>query len=251
MPVLDEPPANNAGTADYPARVRNIFTEMFALTVSQGHRIDKETATAALAGTVARLGEICIDCLNAATAEKPAAAAKTGDDNRKYFLLRMVSCKLSHLFDTTNNPTPLDRACSHGIEAYMHRIFSDGVYQQLNARARDILKHTGDGDTRILNAILDHPDYRIFLENVLVRLAGSFIKYNGAKDSFISELNMAMPDNSRPLGHAEFKAIIRALLADIFLLGKTLGGNDLLDYRYGKNTAAIIDRVADDFGRDI
>lgn len=243
-----------------PERIQNIVGELFSLTVSQGHRIDEKTADAALGAAKGRLGEICLECLSgnveddepAAAPLQPATAeTKKRDENRKYFLLRMISCKLSHLFDTENNPNPLDRACSRGIDAYMHRLFSKSVYEQINARAGDILDHTGTGDTHILNAIMDNPDYKAFLENVLVRVAISFLKYEQAKDLFISDLNMAMPDNSAPLGHDEFKTIIRAMLSDVFLLGKALGGNDFLDYRYGANTAAILDRIADEFGRDL
>ena len=260
--MSDTTPSGALDQADHdcPARIRHIVGDIFNLMVTQGHRIDEATADAALSGAQERLGEICLECLGGAATEdpprsalmdEPTAPRKARDDNRKYFLLRMVSCKLSHLFDTENNPTPLDRASSHGIDTYMHRIFSKSVYEQINDRAEDILDHTGTGDTNILNAILDNPDYKAFLENVLVRLAVSFLKYESAKGLFISELNMAMPDGAPPLGHVEFKSVMRALLSDIFLLGKTLGGNDLLDYRYGKNTAAIIDRVADDFGQDI
>lgn len=246
---------------DCPVRVRNIVTELFDLAVAQGHRIDDETAAIALNGARTRLGEICHECLSGAATEEPPRSAlmeepvadnkPAVDNKRKYFLLRMISCKLSHLFDATNNHSPLDRACSHGIDTYMHRIFSKGVYDQINTRAEEILSHTGTGDTNILNAIMDNPDYKAFLENVLVRFAISFIKYKGARDLFISDLNMAMPNNAEPLTLMDFKAIIRALLSDIFLLGKVLGGNDLLDYRYGANTAAIIDRVADEFSRDM
>ena len=255
--VLDKTELTNH---DCPVRVRNIVTELFDLAIAQGHRIDSETAAIAVNSAHTRLGEICLECLSGAATEEPPRSALMDepsadkpalDNKRKYFLLRMVSCKLSHLFDTVNNPSPLDRACSHGIDAYMHRIFSPGVYEQINTRAEEILEHTGTGDTNILNAIMDHPDYKAFLENVLIRFAVSFIKYEGARDLFMSDLNMALPNNAAPLSHGDFKAIIRALLSDIFLLGKVLGGNDLLDYRYGANTAAIIDHVADDFNRDM
>lgn len=258
MPDPLEASPSDLNESDCPARIRNIVSDLFALTVTHGHRIDTATAEQALSGARQRLGDICLECL-AGTTEQPATPAPAQTtvtpqagkkDHRKYFLLRMLSCKLSHLFDTRNNPAPLNRACSHGIDTYIRRLFSKAVYQQVNSRAGEILKQCGTGDTRILNTILDNPDYKAFLENALVRIAVSFIKYQGARDLFISDLNMAMPRDVAPLTQQDFRAIIGALLSDIFLLGKSMGGNDLLDYRYGANTSLILDQVAGAFSKD-
>ena len=259
MPDPQAPPSTDLAEPDCPARIRNIVGDLFTLTVTHGHRIDAGTAEQALGSARQRLGDICLECLAGPTAEpdgpvpsRAADAPQAGKkDHRKYFLLRMLSCKLSHLFDTKNNPTPLSRASSHGIDTYIRRLFSKAVYAQVNSRAEEIIKQCGTGDTKILNAILDNLDYRAFLENSLVRVAVSFIKYNDARDMFISDLNMAMPNNAEPLTHENFKAIIGALLSDIFLLGKTMGGNDLLDYRYGANTSLVLDQVAVVFSKDI
>jgi len=259
MPDSQVPPSIDQTEPDCPARIRNIVGDLFTLTVTHGHRIDETTAEHALSSARQRLSDICLECL-AGTPEQVAtsdpspmtATPQTGQkDHRKYFLLRMLSCKMSHLFDTHNNPAPLSRACSHGIDTYIRRLFSLAVYEQVNSRAGEILNMCGTGDTKILNAIQDNPDHKAFLENALVRIAVSFIKYTNARDMFISDLNMAMPNTADPLTHENFRAIIGALLSDVFLLGKSMGGNDLLDYRYGANTSLILDQVAVSFSKDI
>ena len=242
-----------------PGRIRAIITELFDLLVVHGKRMESQTAIVARDEAIGKLTSICLECRPGTDQEPdpdcgidfapPAPASKPGEQ-RKFFLLRMVSCKLSHLFDTVNNSRPLDRQCSHGIDAYMRRIFKAGVYDDVNERAGQILGKLGRGDASILSAIYDNPGDAAFLENVLVRICLSMAKYPNAKDALISELNQAQTPDAPTLGHDEFRAIIGSLLSDVFLLGRTSSGGDRLDYRYGRNAAAAISQVADLYGKD-
>jgi hypothetical protein len=245
-------------TRDGPERVLKLFRDVFE--VAAGHRgtLDDRTVEESIRLTTDKLSTVCVECQGFALPAEPPPEpepepepALKVDEKRKFHLLRLASCKLSNLFDTVNNPNPMDRHTAHGLDNYMRRIFTQPVYEHLNTQAGIILKIAGRNDVAILNSVQNNPFYRVFLQNILVRIALSFSKYKEAKDAFITDLNGALPANMGVVGHNEYRIILRALFFDLFLQSKSNLEGALLDYEYGPRTAVILSKVAEQFDRDM
>ena len=240
-----------------PERILRILSEIFDLTVDQERRMDPATAEKIIKMTADKLAEISLDCRQRApvsTARRidPAAQPKKTSEalKRALFLLRLVTCKLSGLFESEGDPNPLDRSAILGLDAYMKRIVEPAVYVYLDEQAKAILEVSGDDDTAILHNIQLNAFHRAFLQNILVRVALSFKGYLNAKALFISELNKATGPGDPPVGQAEYRRIMGALLFDLFAQAKSPAEGALLDYQYGPKTAKIISTVAANVGHD-
>ncbi len=238
-------------------QILRILSEIFDLTVHQGRRMDPGTAEKSIKMTAEKLVEICLDCRQRAPVSTvrrvdPAAQPKKASEapKRALFLLRLVTCKLSSLFESEGNPKTLDRSAVYGLDAYMKRIFEPGVYAYLDEQAKAILEVSGDSDNAILNNIQFNAFHWAFLQNILVRIALSFKGYLNAKALFISDLNKALGPSDPPVRQAEYRMIMGALLFDLFVHAKSSVEGTLLDYQYGPKTAKIIAAVANNFGHD-
>lgn len=243
-------------TPDGPERILRLFKDVFEVAAGHHGSLDVRTVEESIRLTTEKLSAVCAECQGFAVAAEPPPEPEPepdlkADEKRKFFLLRLISCKLSNLFDTVNNPNPMDRHTTHGLDNYMRRIFTQPVYEHLNTQAGIIIKITGRNDVAVLNSIQNNPFHRVFLQNILVRIALSFSKYEPAKDAFIADLNDALPPSLEAAGSQEFRMILRALFFDLFLQSKSNLEGALLDYEYGPGTAATLNKVAERFGRDM
>lgn len=259
-----EKPMTGDSKPDGPERVLKLLNEIFEVVAEHGGRMDDETVTESIRMTTAALSRVCRECQGQKAAaevppieEKPAEPApknkseKQDEEKRRLHLLRLTTCKLSNLFDTVNNPNPMNRATAHGLDTYLNRILGSAVYDHLNDQAGAILKVTGRNDVAVLNSVQSNPFHRLFLQNILVRIALSFKRYASAKRAFISDLNAVLPSTMDPVGHAEYRMILGALLFDLFIQSKSGRDSELLDYEYGPKTVKNLNAVAEQFGRDI
>jgi len=246
-------------TPDSTDRILKILCEMFDLTIAQGRRMDQATAEQSMKLTADKLVEICLNCRNrppmpaiqlALPSSKPEEAQEGDEPKRALFLLRLVSCKLSSLFENEDGPKNIDRSATYGIDAYLKRIFEPPVYAHLNDQAKEILEVSGDDDATILNNIQFNDFHWAFMQNILVRIAVSFKAYHSAKTLFMKDLNSELQPGDPDVGQAEYRMIMGAMLFDLFIQAKSGLEGALLDYRYGPKTAKIVSAVAGHFGRD-
>lgn len=244
-------------------RILKILTEMFDLTLEQGRRMDQATAEQSMKLTADKLVEICLDCRSrppipaiqsVAPPPRPKETPKETKEGeapkRTRYLLRLVSCKLSSLFDNEDGSIKIDRSATFGVDAYLKRIFEPSVYAHLNEQAKEILEVSGNDDATVLNNIQFNNFNWAFLQNILVRIAVSFKSYHSAKTLFIKDLNSELQPGDPDVGQVEYRLIMGALLFDLFIHAKSGLEGALLDYRYGPKTAKTIVAVADHFGRD-
>ena len=107
-----------------PGEVGRIVSEIFSFVMANPEAFDASLAEAGAQMTLARLNKICDACgalppcdlpqvelipINEEPIERPK-----GQEQRRLHLLRLLSCKLSHAFDRSLNPEPLDQQ-RHGI----------------------------------------------------------------------------------------------------------------------------------------
>ncbi len=245
---------HNSGGSE---RILRILSEIFDLTVDKGRRMDQATAEKSIRMTADKLAEICLDCrqrtpVTTASRVDPAAQPKKESEapKRALFLLRLVTCKISSLFDSEGGGKTVDRSAIHGLDIYMKRIFEPAVYAYLDEQAKAILEVSGDDDATILNNLQFNAFHWAFLQNILVRIALSFKGYLDAKALFIADLNKGVGPSDPPVLQDEYRMIMGALLFDLFVHAKSSMEGALLDYQYGPKTAKIIAAVADNFGHD-
>lgn len=240
-------------------RILRILSEMFDLTIAQGRRMDQATAAQSMKLTADKLVEICLECRNrppmpaiksVVPLPEPEETKEEDEPKRALFLLRLVSCKLSSLFENEDGSKNLDRSATFGLDVYLKRVFEPPVYAQLNEQAKEILEVSGDNDATVLNNIQFNDFHWAFLQNILVRIAVSFKSYHSAKTLFMKDLNSELQPGDPDVGQTEYRLIMGALLFDLFIHAKSGLEGALLDYRYGPKTAKIITAVAEHFGRD-
>ena len=234
--------------------INRLVGEVFNTTLSRKDGLDDETAKEAIRLTQEKISAFCLSCqLQDQGDEKPKHVPLDPalKEKRHLFLLRLIFCKISHLFVKSNKQTSYDRSITSGIDAYLHKIFKPAIYKHLNEHAKTILDQAGDDDITILNTIQDNPFHRTYLHNVYVRFALSFSKYENAKSIFMNDLNQSLPEGHEPLTHQDFRTIFNALLGDVFLSGKSELDGLLLDYQYGPRTAQGLITIAETFGRDL
>ena len=241
---------------DGPKRIQRVLGEIFEFTLAHGQVKNLEAAGHSVQMTRDKLDSICGHCqtqmLGGGDAgEEPVAGAGAGNEKRRMHLLRLVSCKLSHLFDSAHNPNPMDRVYALGIDLYFRRILSEDVYSRVNSEAKQILAAAGGDDVRMFNLINSNIFFGSFVQNVLVRIVTSFKKYGEAKALFIQDVNDALPGNYPELTQEQYRVLMSALLFDVFIKGKSEMDGKILDYRFGPKTSEILNHVSDQFGRDI
>lgn len=235
-----------------PDEVGRIVREIFSFVMSNPEAFDASMAEAGAQMTLARLNKICDACgqlpeipavdlipINDAPIERPK-----GQEQRKLHLLRLVSCKLSHAFDKTLNPDPLDRQVSVGLDVYLRRLFGMGVYARMNDQAERVLLVSGKGDDQVLRAVMSNFQHRQFFTNVLVRFGLSFRNFDVARHLFMEDLNESRPLGTPAVGKREFHVFTGALLNDIFLMAKSQDDGALLDFQFGPRTARGLEEAA-------
>ena len=239
---------------DGPKRVQRIIGEIFEFTLAHGQVKNLDVAGSSVQMVSNKLEGVCRDCQTQMLGGEDiedVASGGVGNEKRRMHLLRLVSCKLSHLFDSDHNPNPMDRVYALGIDLYFRRILSEDVYNRVNAEAKQILSAAGGDDVRMFNLINSNIFFGAFVQNVLVRIVTSFKKYDEAKAFFIKDVNDALPGDYPDLTQEQYRVIMSALLFDVFIKGKSELDGKLLDYRFGPKTAEILNHVSDRFGRDV
>ena len=241
-----------------PDEVGRIVSEIFSFVMSNPEAFDASMAEAGAQMTLARLNKICDACgalpdMPAvdliAIDEEPIERPK-GQEQRKLHMLRLVSSKLSHAFDRTLNPDPLDRQISIGLDVYLRRLLGMGVYRRMNEQAERILLVSGKGDDQVLRAVMSNFQHRQFFTNILVRFGLSFRNFDVARHLFMEDLNESRPLGSRQVGKKEFHLFTGALLNDIFLMAKSQDDGALLDFQFGSRTARGLEEVGTLLAKD-
>lgn len=237
-----------------PDEVGRIVSEIFSFVMANPEAFDASLAEAGAQMTLSRLNKICDACgalpscdvpqvelipINEEPIERPK-----GQEQRRLHLLRLLSCKLSHAFDKTLNPDPLDRQVSIGIDVYLRRLFGQGVYARLNDQAERILLVSGRGDDQVLRAVMGNYQHRQFFTNILVRFGQSFRNFDVARHVFMEDLNESRPLGSKAVGKGAFHTITGALLNDLLLMAKSQDDGALMDFQFGPRTARGLEEVA-------
>ena len=241
---------------DGPKRVQKILGEIFEFTLAHGQVKNLEAAGHSVQMTREKLESVCKACQLQTLGggdedmDVPGTVTGTGNEKRRLFLLRLISCKLSHLFDKAHNPNPMDRTYALGLDLYFRRIFSQDVYVRLNGEAKQILAAAGGDDVQVFNLVNTNVFFSTFVQNVLVRVIMSFRKYETAKDMLLQDINEALPHGYNNITHEQYRVLMSALLFDVFIKGKSEMDGRILDFRYGPKTAEILNQVSDRFGRD-
>lgn len=235
-----------------PDEVGRIVSEIFSFVMANPEAFDSSMAEAGAQMTLARLNKICDAC--GALPEPPAVdliaideapvERPKGQEQRKLHLLRLMSCKLSHAFDKTLNPDPVDRQVSIGLDVYMRRLFGMDVYRRLNDQAERILLVSGKGDDVVLRSVMSNFQHRQFFTNILVRFGLSFRNFDVARHLFMEDLNESRPLGTPPLGKRDFHTFTGALLNDIFLMAKSQDDGALLDFQFGPRSARGLEDVS-------
>lgn len=240
---------------DGPKRIQKVLGEIFEFFMAHGQVKNLTLADKTIQMTANKLGGICQECQmqlrGGGEVEEVAAPPPTkGNEKRRLFLLRLVTSKLSHLFDPVHNPNPMDRAYALGLDLYFRRIFSQNVYIRLNGEAKQILGATGSDDIQVFNTVNTNPFFNAFVQNVLIRLALTFKKYEGAKGLFMQDVNSALPNDYPDMTNEQFRVLMSALLFDVFMKGKSEMDGKLLEFRFGPGTADTLNAISDKFGTD-
>ena len=238
---------------DGPERISNIVNELFEFVLENKNYIDSNIVDESTIAARATLSAICNGCREAGIDEdetpeieinkSPPPIPHTGNEQRKMHLLRLVSVKLSHAFDKKYNPNPIDRQFSIGIDYYLRRLFTAEVFENLNDQAQRILMVSGIGDNVIINNINTNPHHKNFLNNVLVRFAQSFRKFNTARFQFMEDLNESNP-SAPSLGKNEFHLIMNSFLNDLMLTARSQRDGAMMDFLYGPRTSQTLDEVS-------
>ena len=245
-----EKPINQDGQ-DGPDRISGIVDELFEFVIENKNHIDRNVADESTRAARATLSAICSDCretIEDKTPEieinkSPAPLPNKENEQRKMHLLRLVSVKLSHAFDKKHNPNPIERKFSVGIDYYLRRLFTADVFDQLNDQAQRILMVSGVGDNVIINNINTNPHHKNFLNNILVRFAQSFRKFNTARFQLMEDLNESNP-SAPPLGNNAFHLIMSSLLNDLMLTARSQRDGAMMDFLYGPKTSQALDEVS-------
>ena len=247
---------DNKSTQDGPRRIQKVLAEIFEFFMAHSQMKNLSLAEKTIQMTGNKLGQICQDCqmqlLGGGEVDEEATPPPTkGNEKRRLFLLRLITCKASHLFDPVHNPNPMDRAYAMGLDLYFRRIFPQNVYLRLNGEAKQILTAAGSGDdVQIFNMVNTNPFFSAFVQNVLIRVALSFRKYDGAKGLFMNDTNEALPSGYEEMSNEQFRVFMSALLFDVFMRGKSELDGKLLDFRYGPETSETINTVSEKFSKD-
>lgn len=246
---------DNKSAQDGPRRIQKILGEIFEFFLAHGQMKNLALADETIRMTGNKLGQVCQDCqmqlMGSGDVDEDAPPPPTaGNEKRRLFLLRLVSSKLSHLFDPVHNPNPMDRAYAMGLDLYFRRIFPQQVYVRLNGEAKQILGASGRDDVQVVNTVNTNPFFSAFMQNVLVRMVLTFKDYEAAKGLFMQDVNDALPSGYDEMTNEQFRVLMSALLFDVFMKGKSEMDGKLLDYRFGKGTADILNFVSDKFGAD-
>jgi len=238
---------------DGPVRVHAIVSELFEFVLENKQYIDNDIAEESILSAKEALNTICHSCNTSRTddgdapeieiLQTPSPRPQSGNDQRKMHLLRLISCKLSHAFDKQHNPNPIDRKFSVGIDYYLRRLFTPDVYEMLNEQAERILMISGIGDNVIINNVNANPHHKNFLNNVLVRFAQSFRKFDMAHYQFMDDINESNP-SATPLGKNEFHLIMNSLLNDLMLIARSQRDGAMMDFLYGPRTSQVLDEIS-------
>ena len=102
---------------------------------------------------------------------------------------------------------------------------------------------SGVGDNVIINNINANPHHKNFLNNVLVRFAQSFRKFDTAHYQFMDDINESNP-SAPPLGKNEFHLIMSSLLNDLMLTARSQRDGAMMDFLYGPRTSQTLDEVS-------
>jgi len=243
-----------------PDKVGRIVGEIFSFVMANPDAFDASMAEAGTQMTLARLNDVCKACgslpendmpqvdiiaINEEPIERPS-----GQEQRHMHLLRLISCKLSHAFDSRFNANCLDRQVSVGIDIYMRRLFGMSIYKRLNEQAERILLVAGRGDDAVLRAVMSNFMNRQFFINILVRIGLSFRNFDVAQHLFLKDLNECRPAGTPRLDKSTSHLILGALLNDVFLMAKSQDDGAALDFQYGLRTARGLEEVVTLLAKD-
>ena len=242
---------------DGPSRVHSIVSELFEFVLENKQHIDKNIAEESVVSAKETLGVICKTCREIndegdapeiEISQTSSPEPRSDNDKRKMHLLRLISCKLSHAFDKKHNPNPIERKFSVGIDYYLRRLFTPEVYEQLNEQAERMLMVSGVGDNVIINNVNTNIHHKNFLNNVLVRFAQSFRKFDTAHYQFMDDVNQSNP-SAQPLGKNEFHLIMSSLLNDLMLTARSQRDGAMMDFLYGPRTSQVLDEISQNLSK--
>ncbi len=191
-----------------------------------------------------------------AVAEKVKTEMPTGQGqpkretgNRSKFLLRLMAGKFSHLFANKEGKSILPREAVMGFDDYLFKLLGEGLYEELNVEAQDLLSwFDTDDDVLIWNEISGNDRHKRFAYNILIRILLKFENFAWARKNFISIVNNITESKSGVYFEDQhFQLVFNALFSDIF---KAMWDDDesvKLDFMFGGGTVGKIDQIREDF----
>jgi len=145
-----------------------------------------------------------------------AVASAPRDPRRTRFLLRLVVCRVSHLF--LGDKPMFPRTIIEALDNYLKKAFGLVIYEELNEDADRLLYQLNcDDDEEMWRRIQESREGRRFVDTIFIRILFRFENFTSGKKTFMTIIESVMQENARfTFKDDHFLSVFEAMFSNLW-----------------------------------